>query len=140
MDSSRAQSKFILWLLGVFSAAALVLAIVGIYGMLAYSVAERQKELGIRLALGAGKSHIVGLVVRQGLELTVAGIVIGIGGAFVLSWVMASALAGLLYKISARDLTTFVVAPLVSLLIALFASYLPARRATGVDPNQAVRG
>jgi putative ABC transport system permease protein len=139
MDSSRAQPKFILLLLGLFSAAALVLAIVGIYGVLAYSVAQRQQELGIRLALGAEKSHILGLVVRQGLTLTVVGIVLGLFAALILSWAMASVLAGLLYKISTRDLTTFVLAPVVFLLIALFASYLPARRATQVDPNDAVR-
>lgn len=139
MDGSRAQPKFILLLLGLFSGAALVLAIVGIYGVLAYSVAQRQQELGIRLALGAEKSHILGLVVRQGLVLTVTGIVIGLFAALLLSWLMASMLSGLLYKIGARDLTTFVLAPLVFLLIALFASYLPARRATQVDPNDAVR-
>jgi predicted permease len=139
MDGSRAQPKFILWLLGLFSAAALVLAIVGIYGVLAYSVAQRQQELGIRMALGAEKSHILGLVVRQGLILTVVGIIVGLFAALILSWVMASVLSGLLYKISARDLTTFVLAPVVFLLIALFASYLPARRATQVDPNDAVR-
>ncbi|HEY2116097.1 MAG TPA: ABC transporter permease [Candidatus Angelobacter sp.] len=140
MDGSRAQPRFILTLLGVFSAAALVLAIIGIYGVLAYSVAQRRQELGIRLALGAEKSDILRLVVGYGLTLAGAGIVIGLVLALALSWVMASVLAGVLYKISARDLTTFAVAPLVFLLIALLASYLPAWRATQVDPNEALRG
>jgi predicted permease len=139
MDGSRAQPRFILLLLGVFSAAALVLAIIGIYGVLAYSVAQRRQELGIRLALGAEKSHILRLVVGYGLTLAGVGIMIGLVFALALSWIMASVLSGVLYKISARDLTTFAVAPVVFLLIALVASYLPARGATQVDPNEALR-
>lgn len=139
MDGSRAQPRFILMLLGVFSAAALVLAIIGIYGVLAYSVAQRRQELGIRLALGAEKSDILRLVVGYGLALAGVGIGIGLVFALALSWIMASVLSGVLYKISARDLTTFAVAPVVFLLIALVASYLPARRATQVDPNEALR-
>ncbi|HET8887415.1 MAG TPA: ABC transporter permease [Candidatus Angelobacter sp.] len=139
MDGSRAQPRFMLMLLGVFSAAALVLAIIGIYGVLAYSVAQRRQELGIRLALGAEKSDIVRMVVGYGLTLAGAGIVIGLVFALALSWIMASVLSGVLYKISARDLTTFAVAPIVFLLISLLASYLPARRATEVDPNEALR-
>jgi putative ABC transport system permease protein len=139
MDGSRAQPRFILMLLGVFSAAALVLAIIGIYGVLAYSVAQRRQELGIRLALGAEKSDILRLVVGYGLTLAGVGIVIGLVFALALSWIMASVLSGVLYKISARDLTTFAVAPMVFLVIALVASYLPARRATQVDPNEALR-
>ena len=140
MDGSRAQPRFILLVLGIFSAVALVLAIVGIYGVLAYSVAQRRQELGIRLALGAEKFDILRLVVGQGLSLTMIGVGIGLVLALVLSWLMASMLSGVLYKISARDLTTFVVAPVVFMVIALFASYLPARKATQVDPNEALRG
>jgi putative ABC transport system permease protein len=140
MDGSRAQPRFILLLLGVFSAVALVLAIIGIYGVLAYSVAQRRQELGIRLALGAEKSDILRLVVGYGLTLAVEGVVIGLIAALAMSWTMASMLSGVLYKVSARDLTTFAVAPMIFLVIALFASYLPARRATQVDPNEALRG
>ena len=140
MDGSRAQPRFILLLLGVFSAAALVLAIIGIYGVLAYSVAQRRQEMGIRLALGAEKSDILRMVVSYGLTLTMTGVVIGLVAALALSWIMASMLSGLLYKISTRDLTTFVLAPVVFLMISLLASYLPARRATQVDPNEALRG
>lgn len=136
MDASRAQPRFTMFLLGSFSATALLLAIIGIYGVLAYSVAQRRKELGIRLALGAEKSDIVRLVVRQGLTLTATGIVIGLVTALALSRVMSS----LLYKVGTHDLTTFVLAPVVFLLVAVLASYLPARRATKVDPTEALRG
>ncbi|MGZ4890507.1 MAG: ABC transporter permease, partial [Candidatus Angelobacter sp.] len=139
MDGSRAQPRFILLLLGVFSAAALVLAIIGIYGVLAYSVAQRRQELGIRLALGAEKTDILCMVVSHGLKLTITGVAIGLIAALAMSWMMASMLSGLLYKISARDLTTFVLAPVAFLVISLLASYLPARRAMQVDPNEALR-
>jgi ABC-type antimicrobial peptide transport system permease subunit len=139
MDSSRADPRLFLSLLGALSAVALVLAIIGIYGVLAYSVAQRRQELGIRLALGAEKADILRMVVGYGLKLAVIGIVMGLVLSLALSWMMASTLSGLLYKISARDLTTFVLAPVVFLLIALIASYLPARRATEVDPNEALR-
>jgi putative ABC transport system permease protein len=140
VDGSRAQPRFILLLLSVFSSAALVLAIIGIYGVLAYSVAQRRQELGIRMALGAEKADILRMVVSHGFSLTVTGIAIGLIAALAMSWMMASMLSGLLYKISARDLTTFVLAPVAFLVISLLASYLPARRATQVDPNEALRG
>ena len=140
MDASRAQPRFVMMLLGIFSAVALVLAMVGIYGVLAYSVAQRRQELGIRLALGAEKSDILRMVVGYGLTLTLAGVGVGLVAALVLSWLLASVLSGILYKIGARDLTTFLLAPLAFLVIAVIASYLPARRATQVDPNEALRG
>ncbi len=136
MDASRAQPRFTMMLLSFFSAAALVLAVIGIYGVLAYFVAERRVELGIRLALGAERRDIVRLVLRQGLELVVAGIVIGLVAALVMSKMMSS----LLYNVGVRDLRTFVLVPMVFLGIALLASHLPARRATKVDPVEALRG
>jgi putative ABC transport system permease protein len=135
MDTSRAQPRFILILLAIFSGLALALAVVGIYGVLAYSVAERRQELGIRLALGAGKSDILRMIVRQGLALTAIGVALGLAAAFALARVMSS----LLYKIGAYDLPTFALAPLTFLAIAFLASYLPARRATQVDPIEALR-
>jgi len=140
MDSSRAQPRFFMLLLGVFSAVALVLVAVGIYGVLAYSVAQRRQELGIRLALGAEKSDILRLVVGYGFMLAGSGIVCGLLAALLLGWVLSSTLSGLLYKISVRDMTTFFVVPAGFLIIALLASYLPARRATQVDPNETLRG
>ncbi|HMC30067.1 MAG TPA: ABC transporter permease [Candidatus Angelobacter sp.] len=144
MDASRAQPRFIMLVLGIFSAVALVLVIVGIYGVLSYSVAQRRQELGIRLALGAAKADILRLVVSYGITLAGIGIAIGWVLAMVLSWILASMfsdkVAGILYKVSVGDQLTFVAAPALFLIIALLASYLPARRATQVDPNEALRG
>jgi putative ABC transport system permease protein len=136
MDSSRAQPRFTMMLLSFFSAAALTLAVIGIYGVLAYFVAERRVELGIRLALGAERKDIVRLVLRQGLVLVGAGIVIGLVAAMVMSKLMSS----LVYNVGVHDVRTFVFMPLVFLGIALLASYLPARRAMAVDPVEALRG
>ncbi|HET9839131.1 MAG TPA: ABC transporter permease [Candidatus Angelobacter sp.] len=139
MDAGRSQSRLMMVLVGVFSGMALVLAGVGIYGVLAYSVEQRRQELGIRVALGAVRSDIFRLVVGYGLLLAAIGIVLGLAGSLVLSWTMASLLSGVLYKVSVRDQLTFVLAPVLFLLIAILASYLPARRAMRVDPNEALR-
>ena len=136
MDSSLAQPRFTMLLLVAFSAAALALAIIGVYGVLAYSVAQRRHELGIRVALGAERADILRLVVRQGLLLAGAGVAIGLAAALLLTRLMSS----LLYKVGARDFTTFALAPLAFLCIALLASYLPALRATRTDPMEALRG
>ena len=122
-------------ILGLFSLTALVLAVVGIYGVLAYSVAQRQQELGIRLALGAEARDILQLVVRQGFTLAVAGVIAGLIAALLLTKLMSSQL----YKVSSRDLPTFAVTPILFLAIALLTSYIPARRATKVDPITALR-
>jgi putative ABC transport system permease protein len=134
--SSLAQPRFIMLLLGIFSATALALAVIGIYGVLSYWVAERRYELGIRLALGAQRADILRMVVRQGFMLAIAGIGFGLIAALLLTRLMSS----MLYQVGTLDLTTFVVAPLVFLSIALLASYLPARGATRVDPVEALRG
>ena len=139
MDGSRAQPRFMMFLMGMFSATALVLAMVGIYGVLAYSVAQRRGELGIRLALGADRSDILRLVVGQGLTLTVTGIAIGLGLALTMSFAFGGIVSGLLYKVGTRDAVTFAIAPLALIGIALVASYLPARRAGRVDPAEALR-
>jgi putative ABC transport system permease protein len=135
MNGSRAQPRFAMFLLSMFSGTALVLAVVGIYGVLAYSVAQRRQELGIRMALGAKKSDILQLVVRQGLRLTAIGVAIGLVAAAVLTRLMSS----LLYKVGTWDPVTFLIAPLVFLLIGILASYLPARRAITVNPKEALR-
>ncbi|HEY6338826.1 MAG TPA: ABC transporter permease [Candidatus Sulfotelmatobacter sp.] len=135
INTSRAQPRFTMLLVGIFSGTALALAVIGIYGVLSYSVAQRGQEFGIRLALGAERSHILRLVVRQGILLTSVGIVLGLIVALLLTRLMSS----MLYDVSTRDVTTFVFAPLAFLAIALLASYLPARRATKVDPAEVFR-
>ncbi len=135
MDESRSQPRFTMLLLGAFSGTALALAIVGIYGVLAYSVEQRRQEFGIRLALGANREDILRLVVGHGLILTITGIATGLLASLLLTRLLSS----LLYKVGARDLTTFVLAPVLFLVVALLASYLPARRATKVNPIEALR-
>jgi putative ABC transport system permease protein len=135
MDSSRAQPRFTMMLLAVFSLAALALAVIGIYGVLAYSVAQRRHEMAIRLALGAERGDILRLVVRQGFTLAIVGIAVGWFAALLMTRLMSS----MLYDVGARDLTTFALAPIIFLVIALLASYLPARRATKLDPVEALR-
>ena len=136
VDSSRAEPRFTMLLLGIFALTALALSVIGIYGVLSYWVAQRRYELGIRLALGAQRADILRIVVRQGVALAMAGILIGLIAALLLTRLMSS----MLYQVGALDLTTFAVAPLVFLSIALLASYLPARGATRVDPVEALRG
>jgi putative ABC transport system permease protein len=135
VGKSRTQPRFTLVLLGAFSATALALALMGIYGLLAYSVAVRRQEMGIRLALGAHRADILLLIVRKGVQLTVAGVTLGLAAAFMLTRLMAS----MLYRVGTHDLATFALSPLVFLGVALLACYLPARCATKVDPAQALR-
>jgi len=135
MNEQRAQPKFLLAVVGVFSTTALVLALVGIYSMLSYAVAERQKEFGIRMALGAGHADILRLVMRHGFVLAVMGVVLGLAAAFGLARLMGS----MLYETGEHDAVTFVVAPVVFLVVALLAAWLPARRATRVSPMETLR-
>ena len=135
VGSASAQPRFTMLLLAVFSATALILAIVGIYGVIAYSVAQRTAELGIRMALGADQGDVLKLVVGHGLRLTVTGIAIGLAGALALTRLMSS----LLYQTSATDPIAFVASALLFTVIAMLASYLPARRATHIDPTDALR-
>ncbi len=127
--------RFAMMLLGAFAALALVLASVGIYGIMAYAVSERTHEIGIRMALGADRGSVLGMVVGQALMLSLVGAGIGLAGALGLTRLIS----GLLYGIGPTDLLTFCLAPLVLVAVSLFASYLPARRATKVDPMTALR-
>ena len=123
------------FLLGAFAAIALALAAVGIYGVLAYLVSQRTQEIGIRLAIGADRSQVLGMVLRHGLSLAAVGIVVGLIGAFALTRLMQS----LLYEVRPNDPITFVAVAAALLLIALMASFLPAWRATKVSPTIALR-
>ena len=126
-------------LLGVFAAVALALAAVGIYGVMNHSVTQRVHEIGIRLALGAEPRDILRMVVGQGLLLAVIGVVLGIAAALLLSYTASRFIAELLFAVGVRDLATFAVVPVVLTLIALLSVYIPARRATRVDPMIALR-
>jgi predicted permease len=135
LATSTAQQRFSVFLLGVFSMTALLLAAVGLYGAIAYSVAERTQEMGIRIALGAATGDILRMIVGQGLTLTLAGLAIGTMAALALTRLMS----GLLFQVSAADPASFAASALLFAAIAALASYLPARRATRVDPTEALR-
>jgi putative ABC transport system permease protein len=135
LSASTARPRFLTLLLGVFAALALTLAAVGTYGVMAYSVAQRSREIGIRMALGAERGRVQALVLRQGLVLAAAGLVLGTIGAVALAGLMRS----LLFEVDARDPATFVVAPLLLATVALLACWIPARRATRVDPVTVLR-
>jgi putative ABC transport system permease protein len=135
LDEEVGQRRLIVTLLGSFAGVALLLAVIGIYGVISYSVTQRVQELGIRRALGAGQGDILRMVIGQGLGLTLAGIAVGIGGALALTRVMGS----LLFRVSATDPVTFVGIGVLFVLVALAATYIPARRATRVDPMAALR-
>jgi ABC-type antimicrobial peptide transport system permease subunit len=122
-------------MLGAFAVFALILAVVGVYGVMSHLVTQGTHDIGVRMALGAERSRIVGMVLRQGAELTVAGIVLGLIGAAALTRVMAT----LLFGVGTHDLVTFSIVPLVLGSVALVAVSIPALRATRVDPVVALR-
>ncbi|HSB75850.1 MAG TPA: ABC transporter permease [Terriglobales bacterium] len=135
MEDSEGQLRLIMTLLAIFAGVATLLAVIGLYGAISYSVAQRSKEIGIRRAVGAQPSDIVGLVLGQGLRLALAGVALGLGGA----WALTRVMRDLLFQVSALDPATFIAVALTFVAVALLASYVPARRATAIDPLAALR-
>jgi predicted permease len=135
LSRSVAQPRFALVLLGAFTALALVLALVGIYGVLAYIVGQRTREIGIRLALGAESRQVAGMVVRQGFLMAAVGVAAGT----TISWFLGDLMAGLLYGVTPQDPITFASVPAVFLVVALVACWVPAARASRVRPASALR-
>jgi len=135
LSTSVAPRRFNMMLLGIFAGVALVLAAVGLYGVMSYSVSWRTQEIGIRMALGAKRTDVLRMVVRQGMTMTLIGLALGLVGVIALSRVMV----GLLYGVSPTDPFTFAGVSIVLLVVALLACLIPARRATRVDPIVALR-
>jgi predicted permease len=135
VENSLQTRRVVLTLLAIFAVTALFLACIGIYGVMAYSVAQRTREMGIRIALGAGTGQVVTLVLRDGLRLVLIGLLIGALAGFGAGRLIAS----LLYNVKATDPIVFLVVSLVLLSVALLACWLPARKATQVDPIEALR-
>jgi len=135
VSESSAADRFQLLLLVVFGGLSLLLAAVGLYGVIDHSVSQRTREIGVRMALGAGRGKVLLMVLGQTSRIIVIGVAVGLGGALGLTRLMAS----LLFQVAATDLFTFAVVPLVLMLVALAASYLPTRRASRVDPMVALR-
>lgn len=134
-DKSVARTSFTLVMLGIAGAMALALGLIGIYGVISYTVSQRKREIGIRLALGAQSGDVVSMVLRQGAKLALAGVGIGVVAALALARLMTS----LLFGVTPHDPVTFAAVAALLISVALVACYIPARRAMKVDPMVALR-
>ena len=139
VSNSLSQPRLYSVLLGIFAAVALILAGVGIYGVMNHTVNQRIHEIGIRMALGAQRGDILKMIVGQGMGMALLGVVLGLLAALLLSVLATRFISGLLFEVGVRDLTIFAVAPVLLALIAFLSIYIPARRATKVDPMVALR-
>jgi len=135
IGSITADSRFDAMLFGMFAGTAVLMASIGIFGLLSFSVVQRTREIGTRLALGAGRGQVLSLVLKQGIIMLAAGLVFGIGGALGLT----RFLSGLLFSVKADDALSYFGAAVILLLVGVLASYLPARRAMKIDPMTALR-
>jgi putative ABC transport system permease protein len=139
LDGMIAQRRLNMVLFTIFAAVALILAAVGVYGVMSYSVTQREHEMGIRMALGATGGAVLRLVLKQGFLVTLAGIFAGLAGAVLLTWVLSTIMSDLLYQVSTTDPLTYIIIPFVLTAVALAACLVPALRATRVDPMTALR-
>jgi ABC-type antimicrobial peptide transport system permease subunit len=135
VNASLIQERLLAMLSGIFGALALLLAGLGLYGLTSYAVIRRRTEIGIRMALGAQRSEVIGLVLRQSLVMTAVGIVLGLAGAAAVT----RYLEGMLFGLTPLDPTTFIAVSLIFAAVATLAAFIPARRATKVDPLTALR-
>jgi putative ABC transport system permease protein len=135
IEQSTAPNRFAMLLLTVFAVIATILAAIGLYGVMAYSVSRRTHEIGIRRALGAGEGSVLAMIVRQGMTLSLLGVAAGLGCALALSRLMSS----ILFGVSPTDPATFAVVAALLVAVAMLATYVPARRAARVDPMTALR-
>jgi predicted permease len=135
VTEATARRRFQTTLLTVFAAVALFLAMVGLYGLMSYAVKQRTSEIGIRMALGANRRHVVNMILANGLQLVAAGLIVGLAGALTLTRILAS----FLYNVHPADPFTFIAVPALLILVAVAASALPAWRAATTDPTQALR-
>jgi putative ABC transport system permease protein len=132
---SVAERRFSMMVLGVFAGIAMLLSVVGNYGVMSYAVSQRTQEIGVRIALGAGTSQVLAMVIREGLFLTGIGVLVGAGGAAVVTQAMSK----LLFQISTTDFVTYISVSSALLAVTLIACFVPAYRATRVDPLIALR-
>jgi putative ABC transport system permease protein len=139
VETSSALTRVQTLLLGVLAGIALLLASIGLYGVMAYSVSQRTQEIGVRMALGAHRPSVLLMILRQSFVLIALGLAIGIAGAIALGRALSSTLEPMLFQVTPSDVTTFVVVPVILAIVGILASLIPARRATLVDPIQALR-